>query len=72
MTCQECGRKDETCRCYHFDTRVSLRDQFAMAALTGLLAGQTEVACEALAHAEKAAAWSYEYADAMMKAREQK
>ena len=41
---------------------VSLRDQFAMAALTGIIINETNAA-------NLAAKYAYEYADAMMEAR---
>ena len=48
----------------------TLRDQFAMAALTGLLANSAPG--ESYATLEAPVEWSYKYADAMMKAREVK
>lgn len=45
--------------------RAELRDRFAMAALTGMLT----VGDSALPRPNDAAEWSYEYADAMLKAR---
>lgn len=53
---------------------VSLRDQFAMAALTGLLAnsysdGHSQPMCTA--PSEEFARWAYSQADAMIEARKQ-
>lgn len=45
---------------------ATLRDQFAMAALRGLLAGPDGMSME------RGAAWCYEIADAMLAAREAK
>ena len=44
----------------------TLRDQFAMAALTGYISADTEYQCPATHLAE----WSYDVADAMLEARE--
>ena len=50
------------------DTRPTLRDQFAMAALTGVITrSATYFGIEEF---DKFAVWSYEIADAMMEARE--
>ena len=51
---------------------MSLRDYFAAKALVGLLAGQTEVACEAISYTDKAATWAYKFADSMLKARDKR
>lgn len=48
---------------------LTLRDRFAMAALTGLLAAPDDVGVDARLHIEKAAEWAYQQADAMLKAR---
>jgi hypothetical protein len=44
---------------------ADLRDQFAMAALTGYISADTEYQCPATHLAE----WSYDVADAMLEAR---
>lgn len=50
-----------------FQPVATLRDQFAMAALTGLLSCE-----ETSGGPDEFAEWSYEYADAMLAAREAK
>jgi len=52
---------------------ITLRDVFATAALIGMLSKQgsagSQIADEAESSPNKAAIWSYEYADAMLAAR---
>ena len=48
------------------DWQPMLRDRFAMAALSGMMASDTTQVFEA----EELAKWSYDVADAMLKARE--
>lgn len=51
---------------------MSLRDYFAAQALTAYISAGDAVGTEARQDLRKAAAWSYEQADAMLKAREAK
>lgn len=54
------------CTARSFAPTETLRDEFAMAALSGLLAGRSEAGCDPYGHAIEA----YQCADAMMKERE--
>ena len=49
--------------------RAELRDRFAMAALTGLLAHRNNLPSFISTHQDQRARMAYEYADAMLKAR---
>ncbi len=49
--------------------RAELRDRFAMAALTGLLAHRNSAPSFISTHQDQRARMAYEYANAMMKAR---
>lgn len=51
---------------------MTLRDWFAGQALTGILLAPGQLGVEAQNDPEKAAAWSYVQADAMLAARERK
>lgn len=62
---QNNAREKEWIEACRRQERQELRDRFAMAALTGILM----VGDRALPRPIVAAEWSYEYADAMMKAR---
>lgn len=53
---------------YSSTSEKKLRDEFAMAALTGLLSGSHVIAVDSI---EAVCVTSYNFADAMMKAREQ-
>ena len=50
--------------------RLELRDYFAGQAMAGLLAKGTEGRFSSAAGVNRAAVWAYEYADAMIAARE--
>jgi hypothetical protein len=50
--------------------RAELRDRFAMAALTGLLAHRNNAPSFISTHQDQRARMAYEYADAMLKARD--
>ena len=52
------------------DDQPTLRDQFAMAALTGILMNSF-MGQQAAESPAKASTWAYEYADAMLEARKQ-
>ena len=53
-------------------TEITLRDLFAAAALCGYIATSTRDGEQARGDVDKAAAWAYENADAMLAARESK
>lgn len=55
----------------HPEPGMTLRDYFAATALTGIIASHTDSEI-CLPKEDKAAKWAYEYADAMLAAREPK
>ena len=60
------ARQEQQDKARAVEEAKQLRDQFAMAALTGLLANSGDVSCSAREGFAKVA---YDYADAMLKAR---